>query len=103
MAQYTNLTEVKRQQNGSYILDTATELRNSMIEKAIMPAIKAPKLHNVFHAVPDYVCDLQQYGPNQVVAIAATHKQNKLFNTQVRTLTIWQYYPKSITWRRTDR
>lgn len=80
------LTEVKRQQNGSYILDTATDLRNSMIEKAIMPAIKAPKLHNVFHAVPKYLCDLQQYGPNQVVAIAATHKQNRLFNNQVRTL-----------------
>ncbi len=79
-----HLTEVKRQNNDSYILSTATELRNSMMDKMPMPAIKAPSLANVYSAVPKYISELQQYGPDKVVSIAATHKQTKYFNQQVR-------------------
>ena len=79
-----HLTEVKRQDSGSYILSTATQLRNSMIDKKPMPGIKAPNLANVFKAVPKYVNDLNQHGPNKVVSIAATHKQTQYFNQRVR-------------------
>jgi exodeoxyribonuclease V len=79
-----HLTEVKRQDNGSYILSTATELRNSMMDKQPLPAIKAPSLANVYSAVPKYINELHQFGPDKVVSIAATHKQTKYFNQRVR-------------------
>ncbi len=80
------LTIVKRQESDSYILDAATALRNRMIAQTIMPIINVPKVGNVFNAAQLYVADLHQYGPNKVVAIAATHKQNRFFNNQVRTI-----------------
>jgi exodeoxyribonuclease-5 len=72
-----HLTQVKRQDSGSYILNTATELRNSMAQNKAMPNINAPDLKNVFKAVPKYINDLKCYGPNSVVSIAATHKQSQ--------------------------
>ena len=42
------MTEVKRQDSGSYILKSATEIRNSMEQGKCMPAIKAPSLKKVF-------------------------------------------------------
>ena len=79
-----HLTEVKRQDSDSYILNTATDLRNSMDQNKTMPTIKAPNLKNVFKAVPQYINDLKCYGPNNVVSIAATHNQSQFFNRSVR-------------------
>ena len=81
-----HLTQVKRQGDDSYILSTATLLRDSLIDNKPMPSIKAPSLKNVFSAVPKYVNDLMSFGPNKVVALAKSNKQNQFFNQQVRAL-----------------
>ena len=81
-----HLTQVKRQGDDSYILSTATALRDSIIDNKPMPSIKAPSLKNVFAAVPKYVNDLISFGPNKVVALAMSNKQNQFFNAKVRAL-----------------
>ncbi len=79
-----HLTEVKRQGKDSYILETATEIRNSIENELEIPTIKAPSLKNIFNAIPKYINDLQEFGPSKVIAIAKSNKQCSYFNKAVR-------------------
>lgn len=78
------LTEVKRQDEGSLILNIATDLRTCVEEGKHTPVINAPKEKYTGNAVNNYVAELRRFGPLYVTAIAATHKQNRSFNQRVR-------------------
>ena len=79
------LTQVKRQEENSDILCAATAIRNCIKNEVIeMPIITIPTLANTFKAIPQYIKDLETYGPNYVTNIAHTNKQNDFFNKEVR-------------------
>ncbi len=78
------LTEVKRQENGSYILENATEIRNAIDEKKTAFPIKGKQSRNIFNAADNYVRELQANGLEKAVSIGVSHKANKLFNDLVR-------------------
>lgn len=78
------LTEVKRVEDGSYILKNATKLRKSIDEDTQIPQLEANLLKHVWSAAKDYA---SQYDPNNFdksVAIGRSHKSNKMFNEEVR-------------------
>ena len=79
------LTEVKRQEDGSYILTNAIALRNAIDnESPVIPAISAYRHRNGFVAARDFA---KQYNPNNpdiAVSIGQSHKANKIFNDEVR-------------------
>jgi exodeoxyribonuclease-5 len=88
------LTEPNRFGKESYIYENATNYRESMINNTPAPSLDVPSLGNVFKAVPVYLNELREHGPNKVVAIAATHKQNRVFNHTLRELRYGKHAPK---------
>jgi len=79
------LTEVKRQEDGSYILTNAIALRKAIDNQSpVIPAISAYRHRNGFVAARDFA---KQYNPNNpdiAVSIGQSHKANKIFNDEVR-------------------
>lgn len=78
------LTEVKRVEDGSYILKNATKLRKSIDEGTPIPDLEANQFKNLWSAVKDYA---NQFDPNNFdksVAIGRSHKSNNMFNEEVR-------------------
>ena len=78
------LTEVKRQADGSYILENATEIRKAIDDKKIQAPIKGVQNKNIYEAVKKYVNETNATGDVNSVAIGVSHKANKLFNDLVR-------------------
>jgi len=77
------LTEVKRQEDGSYILKNATNICKA-IEKGIKHYnIEAPN-YSFSYAVTKYVEDYKNMKPDTCISIGCTHNSNKYFNDIVR-------------------
>jgi exodeoxyribonuclease-5 len=78
------LTEVKRVEDGSYILKNATKLRKAIDEGNQMPQLEANLLKDVWSAAKDYASQFDPNNFDKSVAIGRSHKSNKMFNEEVR-------------------
>ena len=78
------LTEVKRQEDGSYILENATEIRKAIDDKKATFPIKGTQSRNIYSAADSYVKGIKNDGLENSVAIGVSHKANKFFNDLVR-------------------
>ena len=78
------LTEVKRQDDGSYILKNATEIREAIDLNKKKHEIMGNSNRNVWSATQKYAREFKQNGPGQAVAINVSHKQGMMFNELVR-------------------
>ncbi len=78
------LTEVKRQEDGSYVLKNAISIREG-IENNLskVPLQDIPK-YSIRSASQTYVQEFLANGNDAVVSIGATHNMNTLFNKLVR-------------------
>lgn len=78
------LTEVKRQEDGSFILKNATNIRlgiESNVEKVSLLGVEKK---SVSEASNEYVKEYLNNGSDSVISIGATHKMNKMFNNVIR-------------------
>jgi exodeoxyribonuclease-5 len=79
------LTEVKRQEDGSYILKNAIKVRQAIDSKqVVIPAVEAFKHRNGFAAAKYYAANFDASNPDRSIAIGLSHKANKIFNDEVR-------------------
>jgi len=79
------LTEVKRVEDGSYILKNATNLRRAIDENShSIPPINAISLKNVWAAATDFAKDYTPDGFDKAIAIGRSCKCNNIFNKEVR-------------------
>ena len=79
-----HLTEVKRQADGSYILENATEIRKAIDEKRVQAPINGAQNKNIYEAANKYVKEVDATGLGNSVAIGVSHKANQFFNDLVR-------------------
>ncbi|MCF6140495.1 AAA family ATPase [Flavobacterium sp. K77] len=105
------LTEVKRQEDGSYILKNAVSIReriNANFEKVTLEGVEKQTISQASSA---YIKEYLNNGFESIVSIGATHKMNKMFNNVVReklfgskikTLTKNDLLLVTSTWRRND-
>ena len=78
------LTEVKRQEDGSCILKNAVAIREGIESNAQKVALQGVEKYSLANASISYVKEYLQNGFEKAVAIGATHKMNKMFNSIVR-------------------
>jgi exodeoxyribonuclease-5 len=78
------LTEVKRQEDGSYILENATEIRKAIDDGKLNYHINGTKSTSIYSAADSYVKEMKTNGLENAVAIGVSHKANKFFNDLVR-------------------
>lgn len=78
------LTEVKRQENGSYILENATDIRKAIDRGEKSHPIKGTQNRNIYAAADKYAANVKKDGLENQVAIGVSHKANKFFNNLVR-------------------
>lgn len=78
------LTEVKRVEDGSYILKNATKLRKSIDENSAIPKLEANLLKHVWAAAKEYAYEFDPSNFEKSVAIGRSHKANNKFNEEVR-------------------
>jgi tRNA A37 threonylcarbamoyladenosine biosynthesis protein TsaE len=78
------LTEVKRQEDGSYILENATDIRQAIDDKKMQHPIKGTQSKDIYSAADSYVRGIKSKGLEDAVAIGVSHKANKFFNDLVR-------------------
>lgn len=78
------LTEVKRQEDGSYILQNATEIRQAIDEGKSTHPIQGTQSKNIYSAADSYVRGIRKDGLENSVSIGVSHKANQLFNNLVR-------------------
>ncbi len=78
------LTEVKRQEDGSYILENATEIRKAIDKGMGSFPIKGTQSKNIYSAAESYVKGVKSEGLETSIAISVSHKANKFFNDLVR-------------------
>lgn len=78
------LSEVKRQEDGSYILENATSIRKAIDRGDNNAPIEGKKSRNIYSAADQYVSDSKKEGFENQVAIGVSHKANKFFNDLVR-------------------
>lgn len=78
------LTEVKRQEDGSYVLKNANLLREGIDKKQQSVGLYGIRKQSLEDASRDYVMDYLANGQDSIISIGATHKMNKLFNGKVR-------------------
>jgi exodeoxyribonuclease-5 len=78
------LTEVKRQEDGSYILENATEIRKAIDRGAKTHPIKGKHNRTIYEAADNYALNVKREGLENQVAIAVSHRANKFFNDLVR-------------------
>jgi len=78
------LSEVKRQEDGSYILQNATDIRNAIDEGKISFPIRGTQSQNIYAAADSYVRGTKNEGLENSVAIGVSHKANQFFNELVR-------------------
>jgi exodeoxyribonuclease-5 len=78
------LTEVKRQEDGSYILENATDIRKAIDRGEKSHPIKGTQNRNIYAAADKYAANVKKDGLENQVAIGVSHKANQLFNNLVR-------------------
>jgi len=78
------LTEVKRQEDGSYILENATDIRKAIDRGEKSHPIKGTQNRNIYSAADKYAANVKKEGLENQVAIGVSHKANKFFNDLVR-------------------
>ncbi|MBL0049703.1 MAG: AAA family ATPase [Bacteroidetes bacterium] len=78
------LTEVKRQEDGSYILENATEIRKAIDDHKKSHPIKGKHSKDIYTAAINYVQDMNKEGLEHSIAIGVSHKANSFFNDLVR-------------------
>lgn len=78
------LTEVKRQEDGSYILENATEIRKAIDKGIDSFPIKGTQSKSIYSAAENYVKGVKSEGLENSIAISVSHKANKFFNDLVR-------------------
>tara|TARA_B110000003_G_scaffold244653_1_gene253905 strand:- start:703 stop:2052 length:1350 start_codon:yes stop_codon:yes gene_type:complete len=103
------LTEVKRQEDGSYILKYANKIRIGIDNKLKSVVLQGIQKQNIYKASDNYLKEYLNNGMDSVISIGTTHKMNTLFNNIVRK-NIYGISPKIIelkdlliitqTWRR---
>jgi exodeoxyribonuclease-5 len=107
------LTEVKRVEDGSYILKNATRLRKSIEDNEInIPKLEANRFNNTWNAAKDFASNYDPTNIDQLVAIGRSHKSNKIFNEEVRKKVFGTSVPYLIkddlliiqqNWKRNDQ
>jgi hypothetical protein len=78
------LTEVKRQEEGSYILENAAEIRKAIDRGEKSHPVKGTQNRNIYAAVDKYAANVKSEGLENQIAIGVSHKANKFFNDLVR-------------------
>jgi exodeoxyribonuclease-5 len=78
------LEEVKRQEDGSYILVNATEIRKAIDRGEKSHPIKGNQNRNIYAAADKYAANVKKDGLENQIAIGVSHKANKFFNDLVR-------------------
>ena len=78
------LTEVKRQEDGSYILENATDIRKAIDGGEKSHPIKGTQNRNIYTAADKYAAHVKKDGLENQVSIGVSHKANKFFNDLVR-------------------
>lgn len=78
------LTEVKRQEDGSYILENATDIRKAIDRGEKSHPINGTQNRNIYAAADKYAANVKKEGLENQVAIGVSHKANKFFNDLVR-------------------
>ena len=78
------LTEVKRQEDGNYILENATEIRKAIDKGVKSIPIKGNKNQNIYTAAEKYSANVKKEGLENQIAIGVSNKANKFFNDLVR-------------------
>ena len=84
-AELHELKEVKRQEDGSYILDNAIGIRTAIDGGLDKFTIQGENGKNIYHASERYTQQFKSEGPTNSVAIGISHKANAFFNDLVRT------------------
>ena len=105
------LTEVKRQEDGSYILKNAVAIREGIDANLPKVNLQGIEKKSVSQASSDYVKEYLNNGFESVVSIGTTHKMNKMFNNIIReklygnktnTIEPNELLLITSTWRRND-
>jgi exodeoxyribonuclease-5 len=105
------LTEVKRQEDGSFILKNAINIREGIDANLPKITLQGIEKKTVSQASSDYVKEYLSNGFESAVSIGATHKMNKMFNNVVReklygsqrnTIEPNELLLITSTWRRND-
>jgi exodeoxyribonuclease-5 len=78
------LTEVKRQEDGSYILTNATEIRDAISQGKQSHPIAGTQNKSIYTASDKFVKEQQSSGLENSVAIGVSNKANDFFNKLVR-------------------
>lgn len=78
------LTEVKRQEDGSYILENATDIRKAIDDKKLQHPIKGRQSKSIYSAADNYVAGVKSNGLENAITIGVSNKANKFFNDLVR-------------------
>lgn len=78
------LTEVKRQEDGSYILKNAVATRQGIENHSAKVPLQGFEKVGVSQAAHLYVAEYKKNGYESVVSIGATHKMNSMFNNFIR-------------------
>lgn len=78
------LTEVKRQEDGSYILKNAITIREGIEANLVKVNLQGIEKLTVSSASDAYIKEFQTNGFESVISIGTTHNMNKMFNSVVR-------------------
>jgi exodeoxyribonuclease-5 len=79
------LKEVKRQEDGSYILENAIGIRTAIDNGQDKFNLRGENAKNIYAASERYTQQFKSQGPNKSIAIGISHKANAFFNDLVRT------------------
>ncbi|OLY90703.1 UvrD-like helicase C-terminal domain-containing protein [Cnuella takakiae] len=82
-----NLTEVKRVEDGSYIIKTATRIREAIDKGGALQQVNEGTRHkNTWDAARDYAKNYDAGNPDAAITIGHYHGSNKFFNDEVRKI-----------------
>lgn len=79
-----SLNEVKRQEDGSYILENATDIRKAIDDNQKTHPIEGNTNKNIYSASDKYVNNIKSNGLENSIVISVSNNANKLFNDLTR-------------------
>jgi ATP-dependent exoDNAse (exonuclease V) alpha subunit len=79
-----SLNEVKRQKDGSYILENATNIRKAIDQNQKSHPIEGGSNKNIYSARDKYVNNINSNGLEDSIVISVSNNANKLFNDLTR-------------------